>query len=151
MTQTHFEKLGEAGRNRYLIAGGILSLMASVLHLVCIVGGPDWYRFLGAGEEMAQMAERGEIYPAVLTFLIAAVLFVWALYAFSGAGLIRKLPFLKTGLTIISAIYLLRGLALVPGYIFVPDLVTPFLVWSSLISGVYGICYAVGTMQVWRD
>jgi hypothetical protein len=42
-----------------LIASGWMSVAASLLHIGCIIGGPDWYRFFGAGEQMAKMAERG--------------------------------------------------------------------------------------------
>jgi len=46
--------------SRWLVVGGWLSVAASLLHIGCIIGGPDWYRFFGAGEEMAQAAARGE-------------------------------------------------------------------------------------------
>ena len=135
-------------RNPWLIAGGWLSLAASLLHLGCIIGGPAWYRFFGAGEAMARAAERGEIYPAVVTFGIAAILAIWAAYAFAGAGVIRRLPLMRTALVAISAIYLVRGLALVP-IAFNPAAQTPFNIWSSLIVLGYGVVYAVGTWRAW--
>jgi hypothetical protein len=137
-----------SGRNPWLIAGGWLSLIASLLHIACIFGGPDWYRFFGAGEAMATAAERGEIYPALVTFAIAALLAVWAAYAFAGAGLIRRLPLMRTALVIISGIYLLRGLALVP-IALTPAIQTPFNLWSSLIVLGYGLAYAIGTWRAW--
>ena len=125
-------------------------MLAALLHVAIIMGGPDWYRFFGAGEELASMAEHGSWYPGVLTFGIALVLFIWGLYGFTGAGLLRqRLPFLKASLVIISAIYLLRGLALAPAYLVKPELVDTFLIWSSLICLVYGAAYAIGTRQVW--
>ena len=136
------------GRNPWLIVGGWLSAVASLLHIACIFGGPAWYRFFGAGEAMARAAERGEIYPAAVTFVIAALLAIWAAYAFAGAGMIRRLPLMRTALVIISGIYLLRGLALVP-IALSPVLQTPFNLWSSLIVLVYGIAYAVGTWRAW--
>ncbi len=135
-------------RNSWLIIGGWLSLAASALHIGCIVGGPDWYRFFGAGEAMARAAERGEIYPALVTFGIAAMLAIWGAYAFAGAGVIRRLPLMRTALVAISTIYLLRGLALVP-IAFTPAAQTPFNIWSSLIVLAYGVTYAVGTWRAW--
>lgn len=132
-----------------LTIGGWLSLAASLLHLACIVGGPDWYRFFGAGEEMAQAAERGELAPTILTLGIAAMLAIWAAYAFAGAGRIARLPLLRTGLVIISAIYILRGLILIPSHLLRPELTDAFLVWSSLIVLVYGLAYGVGTWRAW--
>ena len=133
----------------WLVAGGFLSLAAALLHLAVVVGGPDWYRFFGAGERMATAAERGAWQPALITIGIAAVLAVWAAFAFSGAGWMRRLPLLRTGLVGISSIYLLRGLVLFHAMIFVPKAVTPFLIWSSLIVLVYGSTYALGTFKAW--
>ncbi|TAJ80098.1 MAG: hypothetical protein EPO42_04950 [Gallionellaceae bacterium] len=135
--------------NRLLVFGGALSIVAALLHVAIVIGGPQWYRFFGAGEELATMAEKGSWYPAVLTFGIAVVLLIWALYAFSGAGLIRRLPLLKVGLVVISAIYLIRGIAFIPAYIVKPEIVDEFLVWSSFICLVYGFAYTMGTKQVW--
>jgi hypothetical protein len=62
-----------ANRNPTLILAGVGSLAASILHLACIAGGPDWYRFFGAGERMARMAARGHWYPTVVTLGTAFV------------------------------------------------------------------------------
>ena len=138
--------------NPWLLAGGVLSLAASFLHIACIIGGPDWYRFFGAGEAMAQMAERGEWTPAVLTLAVAAILAIWAAYAFAGAGLIRRLPLMRTALSIISAIYLARGLfVLNPSAFSRPDLSPGFMFWSSLSVLVLGMAYTVGTWRAWPD
>lgn len=135
--------------NRALIIGGVLSAAASFLHLAIIVGGPDWYRFFGAGEGMARLAEQGSWMPVLITVGIAGVLAVWAAYAFSGAGLIPRLPLLRTALVLISAIYLLRGLVLVPALMLNPGGVLPFVLWSSLIVLIYGLAYAIGTWTAW--
>lgn len=135
--------------NRWLVIGGWLSLAASLLHIAVIFGGPDWYRFFGAGEEIAQAAEQGSWGPAIMTTAIAAVLAIWAAYAFSGAGKLPRLFLLRTGLIVISAIYLLRGLALVPLHLWKPELTDAFTVWSSLIVLIYGLAYTVGTWKGW--
>lgn len=132
--------------NYWLIAGGCLSLAAAVLHLAVIAGGP-WYRFFGAGEGMARAAERGELTPHLITLGIVATLAVWAGYAFAGAGLIGRLPLMRTALVAISAVYLLRGLVIVPMLLVAEP--TAFGVWSSLIVLAYGIAYAVGTWRAW--
>ena len=137
--------------NPFLIAGGILSALASLLHIVVIAGGPAWYRFFGAGEAMAMMAEQGSMTPTLLTLGIAAILAIWAAYAFSGAGLLPRLPLLRTGLVVISAIYLFRGLVLVPALALNFGGVTPFVLWSSLIVLVYGLAYAIGTWLAWSS
>jgi hypothetical protein len=133
----------------WLVAGGALSLAAAALHIGVIFGGPAWYRFFGAGEAMARAAERGAWQPTLITLGIATVLAIWAAYAFSGAGVIARMPLLRTALVVISAIYLLRGLVLFHAMIFMPAAVTPFLVWSSLIVLVYGLAYGIGTWLAW--
>ncbi|MBA2467572.1 MAG: hypothetical protein H0V46_08220 [Sphingomonas sp.] len=97
---------------------------------------------------MAQMAERGSLVPAVLTLGIAAMLAVWAAYAFAGAGIIRRLPLMRTALVAISAIYLVRGLLIVP--VLMKPAAPAFDIWSSLIVLVYGIVYALGTWRAWN-
>jgi hypothetical protein len=133
--------------NPWLVVGGCLSAAAALLHVGVIVGGPEWYRFFGAGEAMARMAERGNPYPAIVTTGIAIVLSVWAAYAFAGAGLIRRLPLMRTALVAISAIYLARGLLIVP--VLLQPSPAAFDIWSSLIVLGYGAVYAIGTATAW--
>lgn len=144
--------------DRLLMAGGSLTGVAALLHAAIIIGGPDWYRFFGAGERMARLAARGSIYPAIITACIATILGVWALYAFSGAGLIRRLPLLPLALTLIAAVYLARGILGVPVVLFVDDVYTnqlkarmTFMVVSSAICVVLGLCYAAGAARLWRQ
>jgi hypothetical protein len=140
---------GKMPRNLWLVAGGLLSAAAAALHLAIIAGGPDWYRFFGAGEGMARMAERGMARPTLFAIGIAAILAIWAAYAFAGAGLIRRLPLMRTALVAISAIYLLRGLVPLPMLLLRPAQVDAFVLWSSAIVLVYGLSYAIGTRRAW--
>jgi hypothetical protein len=131
------------------MAGAALSAAAALLHVGVIAGGPDWYRFFGAGERMAQMAARGHWYPPVITTGIAIVLAGWALVALSGAGLTFRVPLLRAGLAAITAIYLVRGLLIVPVIMFVPYPEGAFDYWSSVIVLVYGLVYAIGLWLAW--
>jgi len=136
-------------QNKWLILGGSLSALAALLHVAVVLGGPDWYRFFGAGEAMARGAESGSLYPPLVTLGIAAILGIWSAYAFAGAGLLRRLPLIRTALVLIAAVYLLRGLSLFPALILRPDLVDSFALWSSLIVLVYGAAYSIGTWKAW--
>ena len=133
----------------WLVVGAVLSGAAAVLHLGVIAGGPDWYRFFGAGEDMARMAARGHWYPPLVTTGIATVLAVWAAFALSGAGLIARLPLLRTALVAITATYLVRGLLIIPVALMVPYPEGAFDYWSSLIVLVYGIVHAAGLWLAW--
>jgi len=144
--------LAKAARSQgtvWLLSGAVLSLLAALLHVGVIVGGPDWYRFFGAPEEYAVAAAQGSIFPALVTSGIATVLALWAAFAASGAGLILRLPLLRTALVSISAIYLARGLLIFPVIFLVPYPEGAFDYWSSAIVLVYGIAYAVGTWRAW--
>ena len=137
-----------AGR-AWLTAAALLSAAAALLHLAVIAGGPDWYRFFGAGEEMARMAGRGSATPPLITLAISAVLAMWSAYALAGAGRIRRLPLMRAALAAISAVYLLRGLFLVPVLAKHGTAADRFAVWSSLVVLCIGITYAVGTFRAW--
>lgn len=134
----------------WLIAAAVLSGAAALLHLGCIVGGPDWYRFFGAGEGMARAAARGDLRPTLITLAIATVLAVWAAYAASGAGLIPRLPLLRTALVAITAVYLLRAIAFLPLHYWRPQHSDAFAIWSSAIVLVYGIVHLIGVLRAWR-
>jgi hypothetical protein len=137
--------------NYWLISGGTLSAIAALMHIAIIIGGPDWYRFFGAGEAMAQAAAHGRMMPTLVTLGIAAMLTIWAAYAFSGAGLIVRLPLLRVGLIVISAIYLLRALAVVPMLLRPNEQGSAFWLWSSGIVLIYGLAYAIGTWRAWAE
>ena len=142
-------------KNKLLVFGGILSGLIALLHLLIIIGGSDWYRFFGAGEGMAQLAENGSTYPTLITASLVVILTLWALYAFSGAGIINKLPLLKPVLAAIAMIYLLRGIFGIPIVIYVDQPYLNelegkmvFMICSSVISFTCGILYLIGSMQI---
>ena len=135
--------------NRMLVLAAALSALAALLHVAVIAGGPDWYRFFGAGERMARLAEARSVVPAVVTLGIALILAAWSVYAASAAGLLRPLPLTAAALVAITTVYVLRGLALVPVAL-MPALRTSFNLWSSAICLAIGLVHAVGLWQVWK-
>ena len=132
-----------------LILGALCSAVAAIAHLGCIIFGADWYRFFGAGEQMALMSERGELYPTVITSFIVLMLSIWSLYGLSGGRIIVKLPLLRLGLCLISAIYLLRGVGFVVIMPMFPDNSLMFWLVSSGICFSVGLLYATGLYQSW--
>jgi uncharacterized protein YhhL (DUF1145 family) len=136
--------------NILLIIAALLSGIAALLHVGIVFGGAAWYRFFGAGERMATAAAAGRRYPAIVTFGIASMLALWAAYALSGAGMIPPLPLLKAALSVITAVYLLRGLVAVAMLIGARDRLTPFWIWSSAICLMYGVVHLLGLAQAWK-
>lgn len=145
------DALMQGTRNLPLLVGAALSAVAAILHLAIIAGGAPWYRFFGAGEVMARAAEQGRWYPAVVTAAIAALLATWSAYALSGGGAITALPLLRPALLAITAIYLLRGLVIVPVLVLPRTKATTFGLWSSGICLVFGVVHALGVWQAWRN
>ena len=119
--------------NRLLVAAGLLDIAAALLHIGCILGGPAWYRFFGAGERMARMAEAGALTPTLVTLGIAAVLSGWAAYCFAGAGVLPRLPLMRAALVAIAGVYLVRAAALPWMLRSMHERDPGFLVWSSAV------------------
>ncbi|WP_205609951.1 hypothetical protein [Noviherbaspirillum galbum] len=132
-----------------LVLAGTFSFAAAAAHLACIVGGPGWYRAMGAGERMALAAARGQWRPTIVTLLISAILVTWGLYALSGAGVLAELPLQRWILPVITAVYLLRGLFFMPLRAHFPGNSAAFWYWSSGICAAIGVVHLVGLWQAW--
>ena len=146
--------------NHYLVFSGIVAAASGLLHVATIFGGPSWYRLIGAPEAIVRLASQGHFYPILVCLVVAAVLFTCATFSFSGAGLIRRLPFLRTALVLTACGLLVHGVAFIPIVMLRPDLITgvydgdgvnTILVVTSIICLVTGISYALGTRQAWSQ
>lgn len=136
--------------NMALVIGAGLSLLAALMHVGVIMGGPSWYHLFGAGERFVRAARAGRRFPAVVTAGIALVLTAWAAYALSGAGVIDPLPLLRPALCAITLVYLLRGL-LGPFVLAGTGRSIRFIMISSAICLVYGLVHLFGLVQVWSS
>ena len=135
--------------NKYLLAAALCCALAALAHVGCIVFGGDWYRFFGAGEQMAQMAEQGLWYPTIVTSVIVVILCIWAFYGLSGSGAIKRLPLTRLALVGITGIFLLRGVSFVGLMPIFPENGLTFWLVSSAICLFIGGLFAVGTFQQW--
>ncbi|MBN2086527.1 MAG: hypothetical protein JW748_15020 [Anaerolineales bacterium] len=135
-----------------LLAGGTGSLLIALLHVAIPIIGVDAYLYFG-GYWLLPLIEQGSPLPAMLALSIAAVFFLWTAYAFSGASLCRRLPLLRTGLILISAIYIVRGAD------FVFDIIhrihgaqfeLKFTIFSATAL-ILGFLYLVGTILLWKE
>ena len=133
----------------WLVSAAAISFVASALHFACIVVGAPLYRAAGAGERLAQMVERGRVLPHIYAAGIGTVLAVWGVYALAATGFAPCLPLMRVALVAIAAILLARGLAYPLMRVWRPDLSQSFLLWSSVIVTVYGLCFAVGAWKAW--
>lgn len=140
--------------NKCFIIGATLTFLGAVLHIAIIIVGADGYLASGAGEELAQLARSGSVYPAFLGSILVGIFLGWSLYALSGAGIIRRLPFLKVCLILIAGLCTVRGLY---GF-FIPVLFNSpyvaalglwFWIYSSAIWLTIGLLYSAGIRYNW--
>lgn len=139
-------------RKSFLIAGGVISALIAILHLILAIH-PAYYKIIGAGQTsgLSQFAEQNPGGASAVTFVLALIFVVWALYAFSAAGVIGKMPLLRPALIAITAIYILRSfflpseirMVLREGYPFV------FIIYST-ISLAAGLLYLIGQLKTRR-
>jgi hypothetical protein len=135
--------------NYFLIAGGVSSALIALLHVILIFA-PGLYQYVVPGQEdaLSEMAVQGSGLIVAATAILALIFAVWAVYAFSGAGMIRRLPLLGAALIAIGVIYVLRGLFLPTEINMVVNQGYPFrFVVFSTISLVTGLLYLVGVWQ----
>ena len=135
-----------------LKAAGVASALVALLHVAIIFAGGAGYRYFGAGEELARLDEQGSLVPDAITAFLVAIFGTWAAYAFSGAGLLPKLPFRRFCLVAIGVVYTLRGLAIVPEMWRVMaaglDHLPRHLAFSA-VSLAIGLLYLAGTRGAW--
>ncbi len=137
----------------FLVVGAVLNLIIALFHLVVVFAGPEAYVHFGAGEKMARMEREGSLVPDAITAFLAIGFCIFGVYALSGANIIRRLPARRPILTIIAAIYLLRGLLLLQqGFFLITDPYDGIArdILFSLVAAIVGICYAAGTRMRWR-
>ena len=135
-----------------LIAGGVISALISILHVILAVK-PDLYRYVSPdqGSALAQIAGQGSSLIIIATVVLALIFAIWAIYAFSGAGLIVRLPLLRGALIAIGVIYILRALFLPSEINMVLTQGYPFrFVVFSAVSLVAGLLYLIGIFKLRR-
>ena len=134
---------------------GVAAVAGALLHIAILFGGPDWYAFFGAPQGLVEMARTGNIRAPISCVVIAAFLSLLAAYAFSGAGVIRRLPFLRLVLSSIAGVLILRGILFIPLILWRPGTlsgicecrsVDAFIIVTSVLCLAMGVGYALGAL-----
>ena len=135
-----------------LLIAGISSILISIFQAI-ISFSVDWSRYFDAPEQLLSNP-----FLLYVSGVIAAIIFAFfGLYGISGAGYIRKLPYLRLTLVLIGGIYTIRGLAVIffvlqkAELIPVADTIPPAEPGSSLVSLLVGLMYLVGTLGLWSS
>ncbi|KZN52365.1 hypothetical protein, partial [Pseudoalteromonas luteoviolacea] len=116
-----------------------------------VLQGAEWYRFLGVGEHMAQMAEHGLLEPAIVTSMIVLILTIWGFYGLSGFGILPRLQFQKLILGLIICALMFRGIGFPLIMSRFPENSLTFWLVSSAICLIMGACFAVGTWSLVKN
>ena len=136
-------------QSKLLISAGVIASASAIWHLLCILGGPSWFVFARAPQQIIDSAVQGTLIAPIGTIIVASLMFACTLFAFSAVGLIRKVPLLKSALITIAALCLLRGLIAVPTFVTSSGSDT----WQIVASTVWfyvGICFVAGSIEQYR-
>jgi len=98
-----------SGPARALTIGGGANLAIAAAHAVGLIWAWSMFRAVGIEEDMRLLARDGAALPYLLTLVTAGAFAVFGLYALSGAGVLRRLPLLRTVLVVITVVYLYRA------------------------------------------
>jgi hypothetical protein len=143
-----------SGSRWMLLAGGGINLAVAALHLALGFAGEAVERFFGAPAWVLRLVREGRFQLILLCLTMAALFALCGLYGFSGAGRIRRLPFLRTVLILVGAIYTLRGLSVIRDLrwaIAAPSLHSSHFLVFSLVALGTGLMYLIGTMANWNN
>ncbi len=131
-----------------LLVAATIALFGAIIHWVAPAIGPDWYAFLHAPPAAVESARNGSAFGPVGAFVIGSLMFACTLFALSGRGDLRYLPFTRAALIVISFICIVRGLIIVPYIVILPS-VEPFELVASAIWFVAGVGFFIGLLGTW--
>jgi len=139
----------------FLRLAGASSGIIALFHVAIALVGAPAYRYFGAGERMARLAEQGSALPALATLGIAVVFAIWSAYGFTGSRHLRWLPYPRLVLTAVGGVYALRGLVLLPQVVWFfsghsADVPLRHL-FFSLAALLIGLVYLAGVKQAWQQ
>ncbi|MBB6521775.1 hypothetical protein [Pseudoteredinibacter isoporae] len=127
-----------------LILGALISIFTAMAHISCIYFGPACYKAQMAPPEIVQSAIDGTWLAPIGTLLVSFIFLLCAGYALSAAKLLKKLPFLKLAIYVISFICIIRGVATLPLSIAFPDMVSAFSIAAGVIWLLTGLLFFFG-------
>jgi hypothetical protein len=136
-------------KSKLLISAGVIASASAIWHLLCIFGGPSWFAFARAPQQIIDSAQQGTMIAPIGTVIVSSLMFACSVFAFSAAGLIRRVPLLKSALITIAILCTLRGLIGIPTFV----TSTGLDIWQIVASTVWfyvGICFIAGSIEQYR-
>jgi len=155
MARRRARSLRDASSRRWLLAAGLGSTAGALLHVVVALSGrADWVAFFRAPAIIVQSMRDGGWLGPLSGLAIGALMQIAGCYAFSGAGLLPRLPLLRTALIVLAAIGLLRGLLVPLSLAIQPALIARYQTFdwvATAIWGGIGLCFAMGSVKLFAQ
>jgi hypothetical protein len=133
-------------KSKLLISAGVIASVSAFWHLLCIFGGPSWFVFARAPQQIIDSAQQGTLLAPIGTIVVAGLMFACSIFAFSAVGLIRRVPHTKLALIVIAILCILRGLIAIPTFTHAAGIDLWQIIASTLWFYV-GICFFVGSVD----
>ena len=130
--------------------GGYINIVIAVAHIVGLFWADKMFEITGIGNEMTKLAQTHSSLPYILTLFVAIVFFIFGLYGLSADNKLRKLPFLKPVVFVISGIYLLRGIGELIFDLEKQQANQFSEIIYSLTAVFIGFLYLIGGLQKWK-
>lgn len=139
---------------KLLSLGGATSFFLALLHVGAVFGGEAAARFFTAPRPVLLLIQQRSLWIIPVLLVIVTILGGFGLLAWSGAGRMRRLPFLRTGLVAVSTIYLLRGIVIIPLALLAlqhPGRVQWQAFLFCVVALALGVVYLTGTIGRWSE
>ncbi len=143
-------KLPFVKKNVCLQIGGCFSLAFALFQASAVFWPPELVAYFGGP---ARLQIEHPVYFISLCLMIGIIAAVWGLYALSGAGKFRRLPFLRTIIGFVTAVYIFRGLRVIPDYLFIsqhPEQHLTRLLIFSLLALCIGFIHLIGFIKLFQ-
>ncbi len=139
--------------SRLLLLAAVANFGVALLHFVLAFAGETANRYFGAPPGVLRLLRQERPLVVLLIMGMAALFCLFGLYDLAGAGRFRRLPFLKTVLVTVGAVYTLRGLELprdVAAALKLPAFGHQYIVFSAVALAI-GLATLGGTFGQWRS
>jgi hypothetical protein len=134
-----------------LLVAAFIASGTAIAHLSCIFLGPTCYKAQMAPPQIVQSAIDGTLVAPIGTVVVSLLFLTCALFAVSGAGYIKRLPFLNSALITISILCIVRGISTIPSSYLFPEMVSSFSIMAGVVWFFVGVLYLYGYRSVRRS
>lgn len=127
-----------------LVLAACIALGTAVAHMSCIFLGPECYAVQLAPAQVIASAVDGTYLAPISTICVSIIFVILALYALSGAGIIRKLPLLHYGIYAVAMLCIIRGILPLQLWLRHPDKVNDMVFYAGVLWLVTGLFFLFG-------